>query len=117
MADRSRADRAKLFAPFASLKGYYDMILETEDRREGRRELSEDDAAALSDKLMRTEKGKHIRICCYNGMHYITLEGTVVRFEPELRMLTLGEKRIRFDDIVSLEEYEPKENYNAFLNR
>ena len=117
MADRSRADRAKLFAPFASLKGYYDMILEAEDRRETRRELSEDDAAALSEKLMCIAKGMHLRICFYNGMHYITAEGAVSRFEPEMHTLTLGERRIRFDDIVSLEEYEPRENYNAFLNR
>lgn len=115
MADRSRAERAKLFAPYAALKGYYELILEEEDTHEPRRELSEDDAAALSEQLARLEKGMHISVSWYNGKRYVTLRGTVTRYEPELHMLSLDDRRIGFRDIAAIAEYEPEESYNAFL--
>ena len=111
MADRTispgRAPRAKLFMPFAALKGYYELILAQEAEREQRRELPEDDAAELSHKLQRLGEGRDVHICFYNGRCYETLSGTVEKIDRTLRYLIAGGRRVWFDDLLSLEEYIP----------
>ncbi len=103
MADRSRADRAKLFAPFAALKGYYEMILEEEGRPEPRPELSEDDAAALNERLMQLEKGMAVCIRYYDGTRCTFIRGRVQRIDLALRTVTVGERRLHICDIVGAE--------------
>ena len=45
------ADRAMQFAPFAALKGYYECVRMQERITEPKKELSEDEAEALSSTL------------------------------------------------------------------
>ena len=48
-----RADRAKQFMPFASLRGYGDIIDDRQTLREPRRLLSEDEREAMDEQLER----------------------------------------------------------------
>lgn len=100
---RRHADRAKQFMPFASLRGYYDKIREQERITEPRRELSEDDAAELSDLLNRVGRGVMLRVVYYSADHYETLEGMVSEFDPVFRRLSIVRTRICFDDLYSAE--------------
>ena len=53
---RPRADRAQQFMPFAALKGYYDLIRERERTVEPRRELTDEQALELSQRLAGLER-------------------------------------------------------------
>lgn len=100
------SDRAKLFMPFNSLRGYYDMILETKREKMPRRELSEDAAAALSDKLNRLRKGDVITVTYYNVDSYDKLTGIVSEVDKVFRRLMIVRTRILFDDLADIEFIE-----------
>ena len=104
----SRADRAKIFAPFAALKGYYELILAQEAAKEDRRELSEDDAYAMSERLKTLDKGVHVHMRYYDKVCYVSLTGVISRIDFDLRLLVVDAKKILFDDIIWVEEYEPE---------
>ena len=57
-----RAERAKIYMPFASLKGYYDLILAQEDGQEVKRQVDDETAAKISDKLNRINKNSSIKV-------------------------------------------------------
>ncbi len=97
------SDRAKMFMPFNSLKGYYDMILEKKCQKTPRRELSEDAAAALSDKLNILKKGDVITAEYYETDHYEKLTGIVSEVDKVFRTLMIIRKRIPFDDLTDIE--------------
>ena len=47
----SKEERARQFLPFNALTGYYQMILKRQRVTEPKKELSEDETEALSEKL------------------------------------------------------------------
>ena len=104
----SRADRAKIFAPFAALKGYYELILAQEAVKEDRRELSEDDAYAMSERLKSLDKGVHVHMRYYDKVCYVSLTGVISRIDFDLRFMNVNDRKIMFDDIIWIEQYEPE---------
>ena len=60
------ADRAMQFAPFAALKGYYESIRLQERITEPRKELSEDEAEAISNTLNKLQVGTTVKIRYYD---------------------------------------------------
>ena len=106
---RGMADRAKQFMPFASLKGYYDMIREQERRREPKRELSEDEAEELSRVLNTFCRGALVRVEHYRGECYETTVGIITEFDPVFRKMRIVRDTVAFDDIIAAELLEPPE--------
>lgn len=100
------SDRAKQFMPFAALKGYYDMIYAREKVSVERRELSEDDAEALSKKLSAISKGDVLKVVYYCDGEYIKQHGIVSRVDFTFRKLTIVKTEIDFDDIYDVEKAE-----------
>lgn len=103
-----KADRAKLFMPFAALKGYYELILEQEERSEPRRELSEEEAHFLDEKLKHLERGMNVRIRYYLHTAYTDISGEISKLDLVFRYLVINDRRIWFDDIIDAEEYISK---------
>lgn len=60
------ADRAMQFAPFAALKGYYESIRLQERITEPKKELSEDEAEAISNTLNKLRVGTTVKIRYYD---------------------------------------------------
>ena len=108
MVSQRRADRAKLFAPFAALKGFYELILAQEATREQRQDLCEDDAAEMSERLKQLDKGVNIHIRYYDKIHYVTISGEVREIDYDFRFLIVDEHKIWFDDVFWLEMYTPE---------
>ncbi|MBE6869902.1 MAG: YolD-like family protein [Ruminococcus albus] len=102
-----RAERAKIFMPFASLKGYYDLILAQEDGHEVRRQVDDETAAKISDKLNRIKKGSSIKVEYYENGNYITEKGKVNRIDYSYKFLVVNDQKIWFDDIMDIEDYVP----------
>ena len=102
-----RAERAKIFMPFASLKGYYDLILAQEDGHEVKRQVDDETAAKISDKLNRINKGSSIKVEYYECGNYITEKGKVSRIDYSYKFLVVNEQKIWFDDIMDIDDYVP----------
>ena len=86
-------NRAKIFSPFAALRGYEDEIAsEGKDHLKVQRiELSEEEKAKLSDTLCRLRKGQPISVRYFIGGYYENISGTVEVIDPvasELRIST-----------------------------
>ena len=108
-------NRAKIFSPFAALRGYEDEISAEgmEKLKVDRIEMSDGEKEILSDNLQQLRKGMFVRIRYFKGDesgYYKELSGTIDRIDTvsqELRIMT-GEKKewgkvlpaaIAFDDI------------------
>ena len=96
---RPRADRAQQFMPFAALKGYYDLIRERERVAEPKRELTDEQALELSQRLARMERRTMASVVHYDGEAYVTTRGLVSDID-------LVRTRIPFDDIWKIDDGE-----------
>lgn len=117
------SNRAKIFSPFAALRGFDDEI-----SSEGaskllvkKVELSDEEKDALSDKLLQVKKGMKVVVRYFvrtteNTGKYIRMTGTVVMIDPvyrELKVMQDSDRKavgiekelpviISFDDIADL---------------
>ena len=107
MAADRRYDRAVQFAPFAALRGYYELILSQEKSFEERRELGEEESAVISERLKCLETGVYVHVTYYNKTAYSTLSGMVGKVDYTYRFLTVNDRKIWFNDIIELKEYIP----------
>jgi hypothetical protein len=113
-------DRAKIFAPFAALKGYEEAIIAKQKIVVPRIELSEESKEYLDLQLGKIEqfltKEQHpiITIVYFHkdkesnkeGGEYIQFTGMVAKFDLTSRILQIVEKRFRLEDIYSIEGEE-----------
>ena len=112
--------RAKIFAPFAALRGHSERLSEEDVKliRSERVELSEDEAQMLSDKLLQIKKGMHVTVTYFQAdedggdvWDYVTVTGVVKSVDLVYRVLRIGVGDVKdlvigFEDIldVSCEE-------------
>ena len=101
-------DRAKQFMPFDSLKGLQEALRAREERRSRieKRTLSEDMKDKLSKIFQRLQKQSRVQVTFYLHGHYIDLEGDIVEIDKFYRFIKIGNQKIFFDDIFSLQIIE-----------
>jgi hypothetical protein len=111
-------DRAKIFAPFAALKGYEEAIAAKQKIVVPRIELSDESKEYLDLQLGKIENllanGQHpiIRIVYFqknymsneDGGEYIQFTGMVAKFEQTSRILQIVERRFRLEDIYDIQD-------------
>ena len=98
-------NRAAQFLPFDALKGLSE---EQQSRIEKRtrvpkHEFSDEKKEELSKTLVRVDKGTVVRINFYLNGHYIDIEGTVAKNNVVYHYLTIGQKKIFYDDIYQID--------------
>ena len=105
----SIGDRAKIFAPFAALRGHGDQLLNEESKlhRQTKIELTEGSAEILSKKLSKVAKGQRVGVIYFHPDseelgYYMTLEGQVTSFDPVFKTIKLDKKTLSFDDIIDI---------------
>jgi hypothetical protein len=110
-------DRAKIFAPFAALKGYEEAITAKQKIVVPRIELSEESKEYLDLQLGKIEQllmnGQHpiITVVYFqknkenkeDGGEYIQFMGMVAKLDQTSRILQIVDKRMRLDDIYGIE--------------
>lgn len=110
-------DRAKIFAPFAALKGYEEAIISKQKIVVPRIELSEEAKENLDLQLGKIErlltKGQHpiITVVYFqkdkarneDGGEYIQFTGMVAKLDRTSHIVQIVEKRLRLDDIYGIE--------------
>lgn len=77
-------NRAKIFSPFAALRGYEEEIRsEGRDHLKGSRiELSNEEQGKLSEQLQKITKGMRVAIRYFEDGFYENIEGVVLRIDP-----------------------------------
>ena len=109
------SNRAKIFSPFAALRGYEEEIAEEKwkQTRVTKRTLSEEESAELSDRLLQVKKSMTVTVRYFKedvehpaipplGI-YETVTGKVDMVDPTFRQIELhdGSTKVRicFDDL------------------
>lgn len=122
-------DRAKIFMPFAALRGYEEAIAAKQRIVAPRMELSEEAKEYLDLQLRRVElllsRGWHpvITVVYFqrdrgisNTGEYLQFTGMTARFDQSSRILQIVDKRLRLEDIYDITgkdlEMLPKSEYH-----
>ena len=107
-------NRAKIFSPFAALRGYDEQLAEEKQRTERvtKRILTEEEMSNLSDRLMQVTKGMTITVRYFveDTAHpetppvgnYVTLTGKVESIDPVFRTLQIEKAVVPFEDLVEV---------------
>ena len=107
-------NRAKIFSPFAALRGYDEQLAEEKQRAERvtKRILTEEEMSDLSDRLMQITKGMTITVRYFveDTAHpktpavgnYVTLTGQVESIDPVFRTLQIAKTVVPFEDLTEL---------------
>ena len=110
----SLQNRAKIFSPFAALRGYDEQLAEEKQRTERvtKRILTEEEMSDLSDRLMQVTKGMTITVRYFveDTAHpeipavgnYVTLTGQVESTDPVFRTLQIAKAVVPFEDLVEV---------------
>ena len=93
------AERAKQFLPFAAVQGLNDALAEKEKTRTPRRELSEDAANILNEKLLQLQRGQTVTAIYYHDENYVQLTGTITCIYRTARAFRLHVTDIAFSDL------------------
>lgn len=107
-------NRAKIFSPFAALRGYDEQLAEEKQRSERvtKKVLTEEEMSTLSDKLMQVTKGMMITVQYFAEDithpevpavgNYVTLTGMVEAVDPVFRTLQIQKTVVPFEDLVEI---------------
>ena len=107
-------NRAKIFSPFAALRGYDEQLADEKQRTERvtKRSLTEEEMSDLSDKLMQVTKGMTVTVRYFveDTAHpevpavgnYVTLTGKVDAIDPVFRTLQIAKAVVPFEDLVEI---------------
>lgn len=110
------ADRAKIFVPFAALKGYEEAIVAKQKIVVPRIELSEESKEYLDLQLSKIEQhlisGHHpiVTVVYFlkdkhssqEGGEYIQFTGMVAKLNATSRMIQIVDKKLKLDDIYDI---------------
>lgn len=94
--------RAQIFQSFDALKGFREILRETERVIVPRKVLSEDDLDMLDRKIKMIKNGMIIKIIYYYNGQYIQLEGKVSKINLNTRFLQIVKTKINLKDVVDI---------------
>lgn len=109
-----KEDRAKIFSPFAALRGYEEAVKNKEKIRVNRSELSDEEKESIDQKLHLLKKGQNITVTYFHedpgpdgsgGIgegEYIAASGTVEKINGDTRVLRVNGVDVGFDEICEL---------------
>ena len=102
----TNAERAKIFAPYAALKGFGDFIAEAGRETVPRVLLGEDAQEALDRQLRQLRPGDLIAVTYYLQNQYVEARGALRRIDLNERCLQIGGLKIPLADILTIQESE-----------
>ncbi len=95
--------RAKIFTPFAALKGFEKLIALEEERMEEMPELSQDQYDRLNETVRMLCVDDLLTLRYYENGHIRTLTGRLKKLDRQRRFLIVDEKKIAFEDLMEME--------------
>lgn len=110
----SNADRAKIFSPFAALKGYEEAVKNKEKIRVNKIELSDEEKELINQKLCLLKKGRIITVHYFHPDpgsdgsggtaegEYLAITGALEKIDENFRTLVIAGQKIKLDDISGI---------------
>ncbi len=97
-------DRAKIFLPFAALKGYEELIDQKNQREIHKIELSQDALEELDEKLQFLQDNLPIPISIsyYEDCHYHTVKGNCLKIDRERNEMKIDTKIVSLQSIYEI---------------
>lgn len=97
-------NRAAQFLPFDALKGLTEELQNRIEKRTRveRHDFTDERKEELSKVLCKIENGSIIRVNFYFKGHYYDVEGEVSKINPIYQYLTIGQRKIFYDDIYDI---------------
>lgn len=98
-------DRAKIFLPFAALKGYEELIEEKNRKEIQKIELSQDALEELDEKLhyIQEHLPLNLSIVYFDSNAYQTITGECTRLDIERNEITIKDISIALQNIYDIE--------------
>ena len=101
------ASRAKIFAPFAALKGFEEALKEKEKILVSKKVISQEEKDKIGLILKDIKKNQMVEIVYYNNYNlnngeYIKLKGLVSKIDVVYQEITIVQTKINFNDIYSI---------------
>ncbi len=105
------SERAKIFSPFAALRGYDEQLSAEDEKllRQVRIDFSEEEAAKLSGKLAEITKGMEVTVTYFlpeqpgsDYGSYTRLHGRVAFVDPACQVLRIDDTVIAFKDLAAI---------------
>lgn len=98
------SERAKIFAPFAALKGLPDALKEKEKIRVPKKEISDYMANKINRALKTIKKGQIITVIYYNKFEqeYVQITGVVDGILYNQKILQVVTTKIPFEDVYEI---------------
>lgn len=96
------ADRAKIFLPFAALKGFEEALREQEKIVVEKKKISDEIKEKISKKIASLNKGDMVRVVYYDNGEYIKVQGVVSNIDITYQKLTIVKTLVMFYDIYEL---------------
>ena len=94
--------RAKIFTPFAALKGFENLIREEENTYDEMPELSDDQYEDLNFAINCIRIGDYVSLKYYHDYHIRTIYGPVSKLSKQKRIICIKEKTIDFDELIEI---------------
>lgn len=99
---QNNVERARIFHPFAALKGYEEALREIERIVENRKDLSNDDKDVLDNKIKNIKIGDMVSVKYYYGFEYIETIGIFKGIDKICKQIQVLNSKIDFDDILDI---------------
>lgn len=108
------SERAKIFSPFAALKGYEDAVAAKRLRRVDRVILSEEEQASINEVLCALKRHDMVSVTHFvtapgtdgSGGYaegaYVVTTGALENMDAVYKVMTVHGQKIRFDDILEV---------------
>ncbi len=104
-------NRAKHFLPFASLRGFYDLVRKTERVIQPKKELTEDAAQIIQETLSLLRPGMMVKAEYYVSDGYETVEGLVSKIDVFKNEISIVKTKVPICDISDIEIIDEPRSY------
>ncbi len=96
------SQRAKIFTPFAALKGFEELIREQENTYDEMPELSDDQYEDLNYAVSCIKIGDDVTIRYFRDYHIRTIFGAVTKLELQKRGIWIDGKKVSFEELIEI---------------
>lgn len=93
---QNELESAKLFSPFAALKGFEEAIKKVENSFNNQNELS------IDEKIQKLKIGDSITIKYFYGFDYIETSGKIIDIDKPNKIIKILNSEISFEDIIDI---------------
>ena len=106
MPENKKVNRTSQFMPFASLRGFYDLIAQQDQEEQEFQELLLEEIEANSMVLSQIQSGDVVQVVYHDKKTYQVLCGRVDKIRLEERFFIVDGEKIAFERLKSI-QFQP----------